>query len=863
MRFWGIRPFAPFLLYPYHAVKQTKTPTLIINDGVYGCKHKVISICKKAKKYTRCAVLFTAYRQIILWSCAQCDNVLKQRLLIMIKQSFPIISRIGGIHVSIEAASQQQSRITNLPRKLILIFSFLAMGFLLGRIQLLLAISPFGPAFVAACFLARRPESLSAAAGVCLGALLIPEQTLYIITVTLIICAVLLIVRKRTRRWMALLAASCAYAVAATVFRTQSLTSFMTSILECLISLVLIYVLHNILLILLTHKKRTVFSSEETICLAFGALTLVCMTGPVAIRGVYIANIVAELIVLFAAYTAGAALGAGVGLALGLALCLGISAEVTMIGMLGIAGMAAGTVRKLKKGGTAIAYLLTCLLFTLAFFGEPQRYMLLVETAAACAIFLILPKRLFIFAGKYLDAQTRREYDHRLHEKRFRELTVERLKEVSEVFAQTGEMFSGETAQKDAPADISGILSVVAESTCKDCVFRKSCWDKDFISTYHVFQRLFAAYEKRGSLSPEDIDPTFAKKCFNLQGILNTADSMFGAYLLSLQWRRKVEASRSITGQQLKGVAKVVCDIGREMDTGFQFLESVEEKVAVSLDAAGVRVREVCAESAGGGLVVGVKINSCRGEQDCRRTVERAVSSACGVRMERLGQAGCGTQKVCMLRLAQAHKYSVLTGVAQASKGEVSGDSHSFQGLKDGRYMLMLSDGMGSGEAARRESTATVSLAENFFQAGFDDSVVFDTINRLLILKGDEEMFSTVDLCMLDLKTGQASFTKIGSEPSYVFAGSEVRTITPGSLPIGILDEVTPVSTHMSLHRDDMIVMISDGISSVIRTSAEEWFSDIPKENAQETADAILAKALSGGAPADDMTVMVSRIVTG
>ena len=765
--------------------------------------------------------------------------------------------------MSIEAASQQHSRITNLPKKIILIFSFLAVGFLLGRIQLLFAISPFGPAFVAACFLARRPESLSAAAGVCLGALMVPEETLYIVTVTLIICAVLLIVRKRTRRWMALMAASCAYAAAAAVFRTQNLTAFMTAVLECLISLVLIYVLHNILLILLTHKRRTVFSTEETICLAFGALTLVCMTGPLEIRGVYIANIVAALIVLFAAFTGGAALGAGVGLALGLALCLGISAEVTMIGMLGIAGMVAGTLRKLKKGGAAISYLLTCLLFTLAFFDEPERYLLLIETAAACAIFLALPKRLFIFAGKYLDAQTRREYDHRMHERRFRELTVERLKEVSEVFAQTGEMFSVESAQKNAPADISGILSIVAESTCKDCVFRKSCWDKDFLSTYHVFQRLFAMYEKKGSLSSSDIDAAFAKKCFNLQGILAAADSMFSAYLLSLQWKRKVEASRAITGQQLKGVAKVVCDIGREMDTGFQFLENVEEKVAVSLDASGIRVREVCAESAGGGLVVGVKVNGCKREQDCKRTVERAVSTACGVRMERLGQAGCGTQKTCMLRLAQTHKYGVLTGVAQASMGEISGDSHSFQGLKDGRYMLMLSDGMGSGEAARRESIATVSLAENFFQAGFDDSVVFDTINRLLILKGEEDMFSTVDLCMLDLKTGHATFTKIGSESSYVFAGSEVRTITPGSLPIGILDEVTPVSSHMTLCEDDMIVMVSDGISSVIHTSAVEWFTDIPKENAQETADAILAKALAGGSPADDMTVMVSRIISG
>jgi len=764
--------------------------------------------------------------------------------------------------VSVEAATPRY-RIANLPKRLILIVSFLAVGFLLGRIQLLSSICPFGPAFVAACFLARRPESLPAAAGVALGSLLVPEQTIYIVLVTLMICAALLFVRKRIRRWMALIATACAYSVAAALMRTADLAQFMTAVLECLTSLVLIYVLHTILQIAFVHKRRTVFSAEETICLAFGALTVVCMFGPLALRGVYIANIVAELIVLFAAYIGGAALGAGVGLALGLALCLATPAEVTMIGMMGISGMAAGTMRRLKKPGAVGTFMLTCLLFILAFHGTPERYMRMIETAAAAAIFFALPKRLFVFAGKYFDMQTRREFEHRLHEQRFRELTAGRLKEVSDVFAQTGEMFTGEAAQKPVSADISGILSVLAESSCKDCVFRKSCWDKDFLSTYHVFGRLLATYEKRGALCADDVDEAFAKKCFNLHGILATAESMFGSYLLGLQWKRKVEASRAITGKQLIGVAQVVNNIGQEMNAGFEFLESVEARVAATLDGAGVRVGEVCAESAGGGLVVGVKVKNCRRDQDCRRSLERAVSSACGVRMTRFDQAGCGTQKSCTLRFAQAHRFGVLTGIAQAPKGEISGDSHSFQGLKDGRYMLMLCDGMGSGEAARTESASTISLMENFFQAGFDDGVVFDTINRLLLLKSGEETFSTVDLCMLDLKTGGAEFTKIGSESSYIFAGSEVHTVTPGSLPIGILDEVRPVTSRMTLHSGDMIVMVSDGVSSAIQTSAAEWFADIPKTNAQETADAILTKAMDGCPPADDMTVMVSLLITG
>ena len=751
-------------------------------------------------------------------------------------------------------------------KKIFIGIIFMTAGFLLGRIELLGAISPFGPAFIAACFLTRRQETLFAAAGVCLGALLVTQNTLYIVTVTVIICAELMLIgAKKMKRWVVLVAAVCAYASGAVVFKTYDLYTFMMAVLECLVALIMTYVLATMLNIFTAKRKRSVFSSEETICLALGALILVCIFGPVNIYGVYIANIMALFLVLAVSYAGGAALGAGVGLALGTALCLGISAEVIIIGMLGISGMVAGTIRKLKKAGTAIGYVLVNLLFIIAFYNTAVWYLVLIEVVAAAALFAALPKKLLLFAGRYLDAQTRREFEYTLHSERFKELTVGRLKEVSEVFLQTGEMFSKEASQMmQKNMSIGGALSVVAETTCRDCVFRKSCWDNDFLGTYNVFNKLFSIYEKHGSIDKHHIDPVFAKKCFNVDGILSAAENVFGAYLLNAKWQKKIDESRLITGKQLKGVAHVVSDIGREMDTGFQFLETVEQKIAVSLDTAGIRAKEVCAESgAGGSIAVGLKVKNCGGGYHCWPGIERTVSRACGVKMKRIMDTPCSDDKFCTLRFEQARKFGVLTGIAMAAKHDVSGDSHSFQGLRDGRYMLMLCDGMGSGESARRESTAAVSLIENFYQAGFNDGIIFDTINRLLVLKGNEDVFSTVDLCMLDLKTGSAKFIKIGAECSYIMSGSSVVTITPGSLPIGILDEVEPLSTHKNLNIGDMIVMMSDGIADVIKQDADEWFSDIPKENAQETADAILDKALGDNAIADDMTVMVSRIIEG
>ncbi len=766
-----------------------------------------------------------------------------------------------GASVSEPQRSGFFNRHDTLIKKAVTAAALLAFGFLMGRIRLIGGISPFGPALVAACFLTRRDQALFSATGALLGALLVPEDALYIVSVLLGICAALLIVgQAHMRRWVAVLVTSCAYAVAAAVFKTAELATYMKAVLECIVSLLMIYVFSTLIHMSVNPAKRTLFSVEETICLALGALVFVCMFGPLNIKGVYIASIVAQLLVLGMAYTGGASFGAGVGLALGMALCFGISAEVTMIGMLGIAGMLGGTLRKLKKPGVAFSYILTVLLFLIAFFNQVVWPLVLIETGLAVLIFTLLPKRLLTFVGRYIDIKTRREFEYRMHTRRFKELTVGRLQEVSEVFLQTGDMFAKEAEAKiHSNMQISGVLSIVADSTCKDCVFKKSCWDKEFLNTYNVFNRLFVAFEKNGYLDETHIDAVFAKKCYNVKGILTTAESMFASYLLSLKWQKKIDQSRLITGKQLKGVAKVVADIGREVETGFQFLEHVEEKVAAALDAANCRVKEVCAESLGGSVAVGVKMKGGGSENGI--SLESVVSGACGVRMQKASVTPCGAGAYSLIRFEQAKRYQTQTGIAKLTKADISGDSHVAVPLKDGRFLLMLCDGMGSGETAYRESAAAVSLVENFFKAGFDDSVIFDTINRLLQLKGSDEVFTTVDLCVLDLKSGSAKFTKIGAESSYLVNSEGLIEVSPGSLPMGIIDEVKPVSAAHTLSAGDMIVMMSDGVADEIQGDAVEWFSDIDMTDAQSAADAIIDKALNGQPPRDDMTVMVTRLI--
>ena len=87
-------------------------------------------------------------------------------------------------------------------------------------------------------------------------------------------------------------------------------------------------------------------------------------------------------------------------------------------------------------------------------------------------------------------------------------------------------------------------------------------------------------------------------------------------------------------------------------------------------------------------------------------------------------------------------------------RDRVSGDNYICRQEEDGRFFLCLSDGMGSGIEAFKESEIVVELLEQFLESGFSQETAARMVNSALLLKGREGMFSTVDICAVDLYTG-------------------------------------------------------------------------------------------------------------
>ena len=220
--------------------------------------------------------------------------------------------------------------------------------------------------------------------------------------------------------------------------------------------------------------------------------------------------------------------------------------------------------------------------------------------------------------------------------------------------------------------------------------------------------------------------------------------------------------------------------------------------------------------------------------------------------------AGLGEVRATASQAAAACR---IGAALRPKEGEtVCGDTVVSFRTESGLLCLLLADGMGSGETARRESALTCRLLEQFLQAGIEPEAAMKTLNAAMALRGAETgSFTTIDLLTCRPESGELSFYKYGAAPSYVKKGGTVRRISGGSLPAGLRgNTAVPDVTRAALEPGSFAVMISDGVADPGR---DEWLQDLlagwEGEDPQTLAGLILSESIRRENLQDDCGVQV------
>lgn len=438
---------------------------------------------------------------------------------------------------------------------------------------------------------------------------------------------------------------------------------------------------------------------------------------------------------------------------------------------------------------------------------------------------------------------------------RSRRATGEKLYRISEVFREIECAF---LALDDSINDNSvreKMLEELKEKCCKNCERSKRC---ERTNVYLGFKRLIDSGCIKGKVNLIDLPSEMTVNCSVPADVLNKLNALLAEYRRYMTENENARSGRIMLAEQAKSVAEVMKSCAVDLSR-IQCFTGAAESVKKALSSYGISCPEVYLDGENGNELFAVTIGKAN-PGDMTKIISQTLNKRY-ILKDKIVYDG---EKSCLI-FSASPKFDAAFGVAFAIKsGEsVSGDTHSVIKINEHAFIMALSDGMGSGEYARKVSESAISLIEAFYRAEMPEDTILNTINKLLSFNRDER-FTCIDIAEINLDTGRADFVKIGSPAGIILREGEIRILESTSLPLGILDNLHPTVSTETLKGGDLVVFMSDGITSAFPSSTDlyEFLQELKPLNPQNLADKILAAALdkTGHTVTDDMTVLCTRI---
>ncbi|RHW31817.1 stage II sporulation protein E [Neobacillus notoginsengisoli] len=759
-------------------------------------------------------------------------------------------------------------------------FLFL-VGFLLGRALILSKLTPFGLPFFAAVFFIKRDRAPLALLGLVAGAATVSMGHA---ASTFAIAFLFLAIFKVTKQWVGNPVKALPYytglillvgKLAERFIVTGSLTIYdgamagVEGILAFILSLIFI---QSVPLVTL-NKRKQLLKTEEIVSLII--LLASIMTGTIGwiVYGISIEHVMSRYLVLLFSLMAGAAVGSTVGVVTGLIFSLANVSSFTHMSLLAFSGVLGGLLKEGKKAGVSIGLMVATLL--IGMYGETGTPLqtTMMETAAAILLLVMTPTSLTAKIAKYIPGTPEHTAEQQKYMRKMRDVTAKRVAQFSNVFEALSKSFSQHDKEIGTEEkELDFFLSNVAEKSCQTCFKKEHCWTRNFSTTYGLMEEIMLQMDQSKASIPPKLAREWEKHCSRPKKVMEAIHQELAVYQANQKLKKQVQESRRLVAEQLLGVSEVMGDFALEIQRERENLHKQEEQIMEAIQEFGLQIEQVDIYSLEQGNVdIDMTIPFCNGHGECEKLIAPMLSDILGETIV-VNSEDCGAypNSVCQATFRSAKAFAVENGVAYAAKdgGFISGDSFSTIELGSGKYAVAISDGMGNGERAQEESKETLQLLRQILQSGIEEKVAIKSVNSVLSLRTTDEIFSTLDLAVIDLQNASAKFLKIGSTPSFIKRGNKVIKIQASNLPMGIVQEFDIDVVSEQLKAGDLLIMMSDGVFEGPKHvgNYEMWMKrkihDLETEDPQEVADLIMEEVIRSRSNQieDDMTVSVTKI---
>ncbi len=589
------------------------------------------------------------------------------------------------------------------------------------------------------------------------------------------------------------------------------------------------------------------------------AIGIISSLSPVMLFGMFsLGRALSLLLIALCSFAGGTGVGSISGLLLGtsVSLSLGFPEYGVVFGVLGILTASLrrfGKILSLVSSLVLSACICACLNPSLLF-------PFLIEFAVILPLF-------FVFEG-FFSRHTHRFFaksdGHR--EVHLRRYATERLNCASSAFRSLAGTLSDLHSKKSSTNldDIRTFFEKSSRLLCKKCSLRSICWDRDYQSTKDAFTKAGDAIVKNGTLTARDFPIYFSSRCLNTENFVNSVNREIFAMRYRYKSGEKLIERRELLKKQYNDVASVFSDLSLDISNNSRFDEHAEAEVSNELLRHGI----LCDTAVYRDSENRINIHICgRDLSIIAKKFDEFLplfSKACKVPLA--DPKYTPSKELDDIIIRELPKLRASFGAATKSRtsGEQNGDSGTLFYPSNGHLALLLSDGMGSGKLAAKESAKSIKLLSELLRGGLSPRDALAALQSALALRLEfTGSFSTLDLFTANLFTGAAEVYKLGGAPTYIKRGKTIRRICASSLPAGVTlgEKCEPDVTPLTLEGGDYIIMTSDGIAEGSDdVKLLDFLSNAAPASPKALADELLAFSLAHYNKSDDMTVAVIRI---
>ena len=605
------------------------------------------------------------------------------------------------------------------------------------------------------------------------------------------------------------------------------------------------------------ERETAGFSSEELASLLLTASMVIMGLYSFTLLNVSLGRILGVILILVASKYGGIIAGAISGISVGFSFAL--SGSQGGLGLtFALAGLMCGLFANLGKYSQIVVLVLLSFIGNVLTADVTSITVVLAESVVGSLLFLVIPKNIGIVFGKMFasypkmssSAGVKKSLTMRLN------MASNALRDIS----QTVEQVSQKLSQINSP-DFGKVIYSIEQEACKGCKLRVHCWESRRESTVDAIMSITRAIKNNETILENSVPEEFSGRCLRVSNITNVTYRKYSEYASRISAENRIDEVRSVVSDQFDGISDMLRDLAEDFKNDEQFDSVTAENVANALKNLDIRVTEA----------------GCRIDKFGRMTLEFKLKKDCEVIINKL-QVMKTASIVCernfdvpnisevggdvFIVLNEKANITIDCGAEQicANESKMCGDAYKYFNDGRGHFLMILSDGMGTGGRAAVDGAMACGLMSRLVKAGFGFDCSLEFLNSSMLFKSTDESLATVDVASIDLFTGQTELYKAGAAPTIIRRSGRTGKAESTSLPAGILRDIGFDKASLKCKVGDIVVMMSDGAVSEgidwIRDEIERWTDGSAQSLAERLCEC--AKRRRTDAHEDDITVLTA-----